>query len=142
MSEQELKDVSQEEATELAKIMDIKYASYLNGRFFVITTGASAGFSLATITLRNTDETFFYPVEGRMESKEQNLSHRESCLFLIDYIDTYFEQFLQEGEDTFVPIDWADFHCEGFSFQLKGQIFNKKIDELADLLLEGDSVAH
>ena len=60
MSEQELKNVSQEEATELAKIMDIKYASYLNGRFFVITTGASAGFSHATITLRNTDETFFY----------------------------------------------------------------------------------
>ena len=125
------------ELADLARIMDLRYAPYLKERFFVITTDSERALSLATILLRNRDESFWYPVEGRMEFRQQNLSHRDSCLFLIDYIDMYFSEFLQEDERSFIPIDWSPFQFEGVAFQLKGQILNRKAASMADMLLEG-----
>lgn len=128
-------ELAQHELEELTKIMNIRYAPYLRSRFFEISTGKAPGFSLVTMTLRNADESFYYPVEGRLDCDAQDLSHRESCLFLLDYIELYFNEFLKDGEDTFIPIDWSPFQCEGVSFELKGQVLNRKYSKMADRLL-------
>jgi hypothetical protein len=58
-------------------------------------------------------------------------------MLLLDFIDVYFEEFFHDRQDTWLPIDWAGFNFEGFEFELKGQVLNKRTEELADLFLEG-----
>ena len=127
--------LSLEERTELERIMNIKYASKLNGRLFVITAHQDKASSFIKITLLNSDESFYYPIEGRIEHKSQNLSVKEASLLLIDYIDSYFDEFLREDENVFVPIDWSEFIYEGFTLSLRGQILDLKSESIADKIL-------
>jgi hypothetical protein len=55
---------------------------------------------------------------------------------LIDYIDSYFEEFFRENGEVLLPIDWAPFDWEGVPIQLKGQIFNLEVEKMADEWLE------
>ncbi|MFK7828111.1 MAG: hypothetical protein AB8G05_28435 [Oligoflexales bacterium] len=127
--------LSLEERIELERIMNIKYASKLNGRLFVITSHQDKASSFIKITLLNSDESFYYPVEGRVEHKSQNLSAKEASLLLIDYIDSYFDEYLREDENVFVPIDWNEFTYEGITLSLKGQILDLKSQSIADKIL-------
>lgn len=135
--------LNDEERTELERIMNIKYASKLNDRLFSIKAHQDKASSFVTVTLLKTDESYFYPVEGRVEHKSQNLSAREACLMLLDYIDSYFDEFLREDENVFIPIDWSEFSFEGFTLSLRGQILDLKSESLADkILAEGKTLNH
>ena len=64
------------------------------------------------------------------------MTANEAALFLIDYIDTYFEEFLlEEDEELYLPIDWAKHTYEAVEFEVKGQIKNEKLEDMADDLL-------
>jgi hypothetical protein len=68
------------------------------------------------------------------------MSSRDAALFLVDYIDAYYEEYLRDGE-TFLPIDWAEYESEGVVFQLKGQVLNLEAEKLADeILAQADGV--
>jgi len=62
--------------------------------------------------------------------------------FLLNYIDAYIEEFLTGGEETYLPIDWANYDCEGLELQLRGQILNIKLEEQADQLLNRSDATH
>lgn len=125
---------------DIAKMMEKKYAAFLRGRFFSITAAYVASAKekpesvYVTVLLRNKDETFYYPVEARM-MLDGSLAKKEAALFLLDYIDVYFEEFLMGDEDTFIAIDWSDFEWEERKFQLKGQVLNNALEKEADNLL-------
>ena len=89
-----------------------------------------------TLTLSNESQSFVYPVEARIDSAKEGLSVRDASLFLIDYIDAYFEDFFADGEELYLPIDWADMTYDANNFQIKGQILNVKAEDLADELLK------
>ncbi|NRA44980.1 MAG: hypothetical protein HRU09_08510 [Oligoflexales bacterium] len=127
--------LSMEERMELERIMNIKYASKLMGRLFTITSHHDTAASFVKVTLLKNDESFYYPIEGRIEHKSQNLSAKEASLLLIDYIDSYFDEFLREDENVFVPIDWSEFSYEGFTLSLRGQIQDLKSESIADQIL-------
>ena len=127
--------LSLEDRTELERIMNIKYASKLNGRLFTITSHHDAASSFVKVTLLKSDESFYYPIEGRIEHKSQNLSAKEASLLLIDYIDSYFDEYLREDENVFVPIDWSEFTYEGVTLSLRGQILDLKSESIADKIL-------
>ncbi|NRA66416.1 MAG: hypothetical protein HRU19_18155 [Pseudobacteriovorax sp.] len=143
MTDQKPKEfVNQEECDELAKAMDTKYRIAMNSRNFSIQAIHDGPVVSVKVLLANGDESFYYPVEGRVEYEKEELTAYEAALFLVDYIDNYFEEFLlEEEEDLFLPIDWSAHSYESVNFHLKGQVHNKKLDDLADrILAEGAPV--
>lgn len=127
--------LTEEERFNLSKILNTKYASYLEGRFFEIIAESASDYVNATVTLRNSTDRFHYPVEGRMVYREQNLSPKDAALFLIDYIDFYFDEFFKEA-DVYLTIDWSKHKFENKEFFMKGQILNLEGERLADEFLE------
>lgn len=125
------------ECSDLAALMQRKYAGFLAQRFFEVSVSKDVTGVHAKMTLRNQDGSFFYPVEGRMAFVDSDLSPRESALLLLNYMDAYFDEYLREGGDVYLPIDWAEYEYEGVPLQLKGQIYNLVIEKMADELLRG-----
>jgi hypothetical protein len=125
-----------EETSNLVKILNTKYASYLRGRFFEIQANAERSIVSTTVLLKNRSESFYYPIEGNIDSKEENMTLKDAALFLIDYIDFYLEEFFKEDEGLYVTIEWSKQNFEEKTFFLKGQILNLERERLADQLLK------
>ena len=118
--------------------MDDKYRIGLNGRSFAVEAKLEGIGVLVKVTLEHPDKTFVYPAEARIDFKKEEMTANEAALFLIDYIDTYFEEFLlEEDEELYLPIDWAKHTYEAVDFEVKGQIKNEKLEDMADDLLKG-----
>ena len=124
------------ECADLAQMLETKYGAYLGNRTFIITSEMKDGGVFVTVLLKNPDDTFYYPVEARMNHVAQELLAKRAGVFLIDYIDAYFEEyFTEEDENLFLPIDWADMQWDTVDFQIRGQILNLKVERMADALL-------
>ncbi|MGE0172287.1 MAG: hypothetical protein AB7T49_05865 [Oligoflexales bacterium] len=122
----------------LSNQMNTKYSNFLRGRSFKISCDVGPRVIHATVTLTNGDESFFYPVEARLDYVEEELTKKSAALFLVDYIDVYFEEFLTEDEQVFLNIDWAKHQYDAVEFEIKGQILNLKLERLADDLLKSN----
>lgn len=136
MTDLNTKFLSQAECNDLADMMQQKYSLYLDGRSFEITAEVQPSEAVfVKVLLRNEDDSFHYPVEARMKYKTEEMSPHAAALFLIDYLDVYFEEYF-EDDGLFLPIDWADHAYCGADFQVRGQIFNLKVEKMADELLK------
>ena len=127
--------LSEDNCQDLGRIMTLKYAAFLGDRSFTIMSKADRSTAEVTVTALNPENTFVYPIEARIDLTKCSLNAKDACLLMLDYIDSYFEEFFREEENVFVPIDWTSYSFEGSSFELKGQIRNVKVEELADKLL-------
>ena len=127
------------ECTQLAEMMDKKYRSHLDGRRFSIEATREGETVSVRVLLANEDESFYYPVEGRIMAAAEELTVLAGARFLVDYIDMYFEEFLESGEETYVRIDWDDQTYDAVNFQLRGQILNRRLEKIADKLLREGS---
>ncbi len=135
MSEENLAPefLTNDECIELADTMVKKYRIAMKDRSFSIRAAVQGSGVYVTVILSNKDQSYYYPVEARVMFEVEELEPREAALFLIDYIDTYFEEYLyEEDEQIYLPIDWADHEYEAVTFQIRGQILNQKLDSLAD----------
>lgn len=130
---------STEELRSLGQLLHNKYGQYIDDKTFLVEAKLENEFVYATVTLKNQDCSFYYPVETRIDFKKEELSVNEATLFLIDYIDSYFEAYITEDEDLFLNIDWTEHNYSATSFQIKGQILNQKLENLADELLKDHS---
>jgi len=129
-----------EECEGLAQTMARKYTSFLDERYFEISVRNDNLGTYATVLLRNERGSFYYPVEARVNDVDHTLNRHDAALFLIDYIDSYFEEFFRESGEVYLPIDWASFDWEGVPIQMKGQIFNLEVEKMADEWLERGGV--
>ena len=121
------------ECVELAEIMVKKYRIAMKDRSFSIRASVQDKGVYVTIILSNKDQSYYYPVEARMMFDAEEMEPREAALFLIDYIDVYFEEYLyEEDEQIYLPIDWSDHEYEAINLQIRGQILNQKLDAMAD----------
>lgn len=125
------------ESAQLAEAMNTKYRLALVKRKFSIKVSHEGRAVYVSVLLSNEDESYYYPVEGRILHEEEGLAPRKAALFLIDYIDMYFEEFLlEEDESIYIPIDWTDHQYEATDFQIRGQILNRKLEAMADEWLQ------
>ncbi|MBC7530624.1 MAG: hypothetical protein H7318_03535 [Oligoflexus sp.] len=125
--------LTNDECVELAETMVKKYRIAMKDRSFSIHASVKDKGVYVTVLLSNKDQSYYYPVDARLVFAAEEMEPREAALFLIDYIDTYFEEYLyEEDEQIYLPIDWTDHEYEAFTFQMKGQIINKKIESMAD----------
>jgi hypothetical protein len=131
-----------EKNQEVANLFEKKYGAWLGQRFFEVASATQSAVVTVNVTLRNADKSFFYPIEGRIQFEDQDMKADDARNFLLDYIDAYIEEFLTGGEETYLPIDWANYDCEGFELQLRGQILNIKLEELADQLMNQSVSKH
>ncbi len=122
-------------ALKIANLLDSKYTGYLGDRFFTVLFDHQKDVASVTVTLATADQSFYYPIDGRIELNEFNLSAEEGLIILSDYIDSYLETYFQSGGEVFLPIDWADYEHNNIKIYLRGQIFNKKLENLADQIL-------
>lgn len=128
--------IAKSECSALAEVMNRKYGAFLrDGYSFSLSTRLEDNIVHVKVLLVNGDCSFYYPVEARIDCVENELESRKAALFLMDYIDVYFEEYLTESDNILLPIDWTDHEYEANYFQIKGQIFNKKVDQMADELL-------
>ena len=124
----------------LADLMNKKYESVLtDGRSFSISTDYAYDILKVSVILANSDRSYYYPVEARIQHKQEELSCFEAAEFLINFIDLYFEEYLFEDDNLFIPIDWTPFSYDAIDFQIRGQILNLKLEAQADSLIQNAS---
>lgn len=129
-----------EQTEAMSSILNRKYARQLNDRSFAIEGFKSGQIIEMKVTLASADRSFVYPVEGRLTLEDQNLSPAKAKDLLLDFLDSYFEEYLQSSEEIYLPIDWTSYECDGVEVQLRGQVYNEKLDKLADDLIEGKKI--
>lgn len=129
--------VSREESIQLAQIMNLKYAAARRQRYFSIKAAVDGPWATISVVLESADQSFYYPVDGRVLYKTENIDAKSAILLMADYIDAYFEEFFREDENVFIPIDWSHFQFEGINLQLKGQVLNLVHEQAAEELLAG-----
>lgn len=132
--------LSKEQSKILATMLDRKYSSYLAARYFDIESRADNQVVMIKVTLRDAKGKFFYPVEARINLDDQDLSISEARDLLLDYVDAYFDEFLSNGEETLLTIDWSNYECDGYDIQLRGQILNSHLESIADEMIDGKEV--
>ena len=123
---------------QLEKMMNEKYEGFLQKRTFHLSADSEDQQVSVCVTLQNEDESFVYPVQGRLNCETEDMEPDEAALFLIDYIDSYFEDFFDDEEALYLPIEWANYSYDAVDMQLKGQILNLKVERMADDLLAAD----
>ena len=118
MSEQEVRAfLNEQDCQELAQSMTAKYRIAMNQRAFSVKASEDQDKVEVHVLLKNEDDSFYYPVSARIVVDKDEMSNLEAAMFLIDYIDTYFEEFLLEQEESiYLPIDWAEHQYEGIDF--------------------------
>jgi len=125
--------ITEQERSALAEAMNSKYRLARGERQFEVEVTRKGKGVYVMVLLANADQSFYYPVEARIIWENQDLTAHKAALFLVDYIDIYFEEFLlEEDEQMYVPIDWADHQYDAIDFQIRGQIRNRKLENQAD----------
>ena len=102
-------ELAQSNIENLVRIMNLKYGPYLKDRLFYLESQVDGDISCVDVTLKNSEQTFVYPVSSRMMYKNQQLSARESAMLMLDFVDSYFEDFLKKDEAVYFPIDWTHY---------------------------------
>jgi hypothetical protein len=124
----------------ISSMLERKYGSWLGNRYFEVDCKSDSSIVAVTILLRDSEKSFYYPIEGRINFADQDMTSENSREFLLDFMDAYVEEFLSGGEETYLTIDWSTYDCDGVELQLRGQILNMKLEGLADELLRRPEV--
>ncbi|MFW7380993.1 MAG: hypothetical protein ACOH5I_19410 [Oligoflexus sp.] len=129
-------NISESDLQSLVDAMNTKYRLARGERKFQVQAKHQDKGVYVTVLLADAEEKFYYPVEARIRHESEEMSPRTATLFLLDYIDMYFEEYLlEEDESIYIPIDWTDHQYEAVDFQIRGQILNRKLENLADAWL-------
>ena len=122
----------------LERLMNMRYSRYLKGKLFEIDASYQPPSLSLVMTLRNEDESFYYPVTTTFtfEGRNKEISPRDASTILMDYITAYFHEYFQSNGEVLLPIDDQPYSFRGAHFLVRGQIFNKKADDEADALLK------
>lgn len=127
--------LSSYEQKTIVRELEQKYSRFLMGRKITLVPKLNNKTVLVTMTLASPDLSFYYPIESYLDYENEKLDKKEAMKFLIDYIDLYLEEYFDEEEDLFLPLDWSKFSYEDKVFYMKGQKRNLKLEQEADKLL-------
>jgi hypothetical protein len=127
-----------EEVAEMENVFNERFFSFIKrDENIFIEGGCEEEVLYITLILKNTDESFYYPFETSISKNDNpNLNFEDAKSILLDFIGAYFEQYFSSDRDTFISIVWSEFNCEGIKFYARGQVVNKKAEDLADNFLK------
>ena len=133
------KVIGSEQKKNLAEMLERKYGNWLGKRYFEVEGHLDGPAVILKVTLKTADRSFVYPIEARMLYADQDMKMDEARDFLLDFVDSYLQEYLSGGEETYLTIDWSNYDCDGVELQMRGQIYNEKLEELADQWINGSS---
>ncbi len=139
MAVEHSKVMGTEQKKTLAEMLERKYGSWLGKRYFEVEGHVDGPALNLKVTLKTADRSFVYPIEARMLYADQDMKMDQARDFLLDFIDAYLQEYLSGGEETYLTIDWSNYDCDGIELQMRGQILNEKLEELADQWMNGSS---
>ncbi len=114
-----------------------KYSPFLQDEEFVVESAKNRDQVQIRMNLRRTDGGVEYPLECVHPLEETNERDPEEVVMLmLDYLDIYWHEYLSDGRDTFLTLDWSKHSCEGVDFYVRGFVRHKTLEEEADKLLE------
>lgn len=119
----------------ISDTLNKKYAASLRDRCFEVYCQQEDDEVMVTILLSNDTESFYYPVETRLNLTANDISAQDAAYLLCDYVDLYFENYFEENEELYIPIQWTEAQYEQAHFYIKAQIVNKALESSADALL-------
>ena len=129
---------SEAETKKISALLNMKYRALLDNEQFQVESGCDDNQVQIKVTLERGDKSVFYPIEliHVYESREdQNqISPDELAALMLDYIDVYWQEYLNDGRDVFVPLAWGKHTCEGIDFFIRGFVRNRSLEEQADEL--------
>ena len=135
-------EITKAEAEEIAQLMQQRHQSHLNeGEYFEVSGYRSLGEVYTQVILRNVEESLYYPVECQIDLLRSDIEGPlEAMYLLLDFQDYYFSRYLSEDRDVYLAIDWAEYQFEDHVIVARGQIFNRKLEQIADRLLAGEKL--
>ncbi len=90
----------------------------------------------ATFTIKNEDESFYYPVETVVSVIDNSgLSDKDARIALLDFALEYFEEYFLNDGELLLTIDWSPFNIGEIKMYAKGHVLNKKLEKMADEIL-------
>ena len=111
------------------------------GEDFEVSGYRSLGEVYTQVILRNVEESLYYPVECQIDLLRSDIEGPlEAMYLLLDFQDYYFGRYLSEDRDVYLAIDWAEYQFEDHVIVARGQIFNRKLEQIADRLLAGEKL--
>ena len=113
-----------QELHSLAQRFNARFHNKRGERWFVIAAAERDGNTWVQVVLRNDADSFHYPVEAQIAPCTTR-SRRSQAFFLLAFIDNYWEEFFEEDEEMFIPIDWTTYEHQGEKFHLRGQVLNR-----------------
>jgi hypothetical protein len=131
---------SDEEVLKINSLLNTKYRSVLNNERFSVESGYDGQQVQIKVTLERIDKSVFYPIEllyvrdSADGFGQAQPSMDELASLMLDYIDVYWQEYLSDGRDVFVPLAWDKHSCEGVEFYLRGFIRNRSLEQQADEL--------
>jgi hypothetical protein len=135
----ERKEISKFEAERIAEALHIRHDAYLQeGESFEVSGYVSEREIYITMLLHNQDDSFYYPVECRVDPKAIGLKAPDALDLVLDFQDYYFGRYFREERDLYLSIDWTEVDFDDKTIQAKGQIINRKLESMADSLLGGN----
>ena len=94
-----------------------------------------------TWRLADTAGRFVYPVEARVDLKQQRLRQTEAVDLLYDLLGMLFTDCLRDDRAPFTGPEWETIDFEGRQVYLRGQQINRAAEDAASALLSADAVA-
>ena len=126
--------------TKVELLLHDKYKRFLRqDEKITVTTEFKGSYVQVELLLANSDKAFYYPIEVRIHMEENKLTtYKEGFDVLIDFMDYYLGEFFSEERELYLPIEYAEMSFHKYKIDTRGQIFNRKLEELADKLLSGE----
>lgn len=130
---------SDETVEKIETLLQRKYQAFLENEFFEIEVGANKFQVQLRTTLVGKDGKVTYPVESVHMldlTSEDAPSAEEVAELMLDYLDVYWNEYLTGGRETFVPLDWSKYTCEGVDFYMRGFVREVGLEKQADELFK------
>lgn len=128
---------SAEEAKKICDHMNAKFSAFLHSESFQLESGHKGEQYQIKLILSNKQNSFFYPIEAACipDDEHKDLTPSDIGILMIEYLILYFEEFLSEDRNVYLPIDWSVHHSDDITFFMRGFVRNLKSEQIADELL-------
>lgn len=127
---------SEPDMVDIHSALHQRHAPYLEDEEFVVEAGFDAERVQVRMTLRKRDGSVAYPIEC-VHLREPGSKDTPFALAttMLDYLEIYWAEYLGEGRDTFVTLDWSSHTFEDAVFQVRGSVRHLSLEAQADELL-------
>jgi hypothetical protein len=140
--EKDLKPVlANEELSEISNVLEAKFKPFLKNEVFLVEAGCNALQTQMKCTLAKNDGSIAYPVEAvcilrSQDAAQEILSAKDQAFAILDMVDAYWTEYLQQGRDTFLGLDWEAFEHGPYTICLRGFMRNLEVERLTDEWLQ------